>query len=97
MLRIMQQRPLELPLSFQFMPRRWYHVVLTHSPGGALSASLVHLFVDGTLEASGKFRFPKVGFIFVRFVFFWVGSMNSGGTALADVAGTREETSEAPS
>ena len=59
-LRIMQPRPLELPLSFQFMPRRWYHLVLTHSPGGALSASLVHLFVDGTLEGSGKFRFPKV-------------------------------------
>ena len=58
--RVLGPRPFELPLAYQFLPRRWYHLALTHSPGGPLSASLVHLFVDGTLEASSKFRFPKV-------------------------------------
>ena len=61
MVRILGARPVELPLSYQFLPRRWYHLALTHSAGGPLTASQVHMFVDGTLEASARFKFPKVG------------------------------------
>lgn len=58
--RALLPRPFELDLKHKFEARRWYHVVITHSPGGALSPAAVSLFVDGAPEAHAKFRFPKV-------------------------------------
>lgn len=47
-------------LEYRFRPKQWYHVVLCHSAGTALSSSYVTLFVNGTLEATAKLRYPKV-------------------------------------
>ena len=51
----------EAELAFRFQAQRWYHVVLTHSSGGAVASSWLRLFVNGTLEASARARYPKVG------------------------------------
>ncbi|KAK9905588.1 hypothetical protein WJX75_002584 [Coccomyxa subellipsoidea] len=50
----------EAQLEFRFEAKRWYHVVLTHSTGSALAPAWVRLFVNGTLEASERFKYPKV-------------------------------------
>lgn len=50
----------EVALPFQFQPNTWYHVVITHSTGSALSSSVVRMFVDGNLEASSRFKYTKV-------------------------------------
>lgn len=55
----------EVALPFQFQPNKWYHVVLTHSTGSALSSSVVRMFVDGNLEASSRFKYAKVSWYFV--------------------------------
>lgn len=49
----------EAQLEFRFEAKRWYHVVLTHSTGSALAPAWVRLFVNGTLEASERFKYPK--------------------------------------
>ena len=51
----------EAELAFRFQAQRWYHVVLTHSSGGAVASSWLRLFINGTLEASARARYPKVG------------------------------------
>ena len=61
-MRCMQPRVSEVTLPFLFQPSRWYHVVITHTTGSALSSSMVRLFVDGNLEASSKFKYFKVHF-----------------------------------
>ena len=50
----------EVALPFQFQPNRWYHVVITHTTGTALSSSVVRLFVDASLEGSSRFKYAKV-------------------------------------
>lgn len=51
----------EIVLPFDFAPRRWYHLVAAHAPGGPLSAPVATLFVDGSLAAvAEKLRYPKV-------------------------------------
>ncbi len=47
-------------LDYRFDAKRWYHVVLTHSTGSALTPSWARLFVNGLLEASARFRYPKL-------------------------------------
>ena len=56
----MQPKLSEVTLPFLFQPSRWYHVVITHTTGSALSSSMVRLFVDGNLEASTRFKYVKV-------------------------------------
>lgn len=52
--------PSEATLAFDFSPRRWYHVVVAHAPGGPLSAPLATLYVDGhPVAAMEKLRYPK--------------------------------------
>ena len=58
--RIFQPRAFELPLFYNFLPRRWYHVAIVHSSGGALSTPAVSLFVNGTQVFNDKFKYPKV-------------------------------------
>ena len=50
----------EVTLPFPFQPNRWYHVAITHSTGSALSSSVIRMFVDGSLEASSRFKYAKV-------------------------------------
>lgn len=50
----------EVALPFQFQASRWYHVVITHTTGSALSSSFIRMFVDGNLEASSRFKYAKV-------------------------------------
>lgn len=50
----------EAQLEYKFQAKQWYHVVLTHSTGSALAPAWVRLFVNGTLEASERFRYLKV-------------------------------------
>lgn len=64
----MQPRLSEVTLPFLFQPKQWYHVVITHSTGSALSSSMVRLFVNGNLEASSKFKYVKVEFSTVQTV-----------------------------
>ncbi|DBA78126.1 TPA: hypothetical protein ACH3X2_008097 [Trebouxia sp. C0005] len=58
--RCMAPKLTEVALPFQFQPNKWYHVVLTHSTGSALSSSVVRMFVDGNLEASSRFKYAKI-------------------------------------
>lgn len=58
--RCMAPKLTEVALPFQFQPNKWYHVVITHSTGSALSSSVVRMFVDGNLEASSRFKYAKV-------------------------------------
>ncbi len=60
----------EVALPFQFQPNKWYHLVITHSTGSALSSSVVRMFVDGSLEASSRFKYVKVSLCFVLTVHF---------------------------
>ncbi|KAK9806574.1 hypothetical protein WJX73_003713 [Symbiochloris irregularis] len=57
--RTFQPRAFELPIPHKFAPRRWYHVAIVHSGGGALSTPAVSLFVDGAQVFSDKFKYPK--------------------------------------
>ena len=50
----------EAQLEYKFQAKQWYHIVLTHSTGSALAPAWVRLFVNGTLEASERFKYPKV-------------------------------------
>lgn len=50
----------EAQLEYRFQAKQWYHIVLTHSTGSALAPAWVRLFVNGTLEASERFKYPKV-------------------------------------
>lgn len=50
----------EVALPYHFHPNRWYHVVITHTTGSALSSSFIRMFVDGNLEASSRFKYVKV-------------------------------------
>lgn len=50
----------ELALPYHFHPNRWYHVVITHTTGSALSSSFIRMFVNGNLEASSRFKYAKV-------------------------------------
>lgn len=58
--RCMAPKLTEVALPFQFQPNKWYHVIITHSTGSALSSSVVRMFVDGNLEASSRFKYVKV-------------------------------------
>ena len=60
----------ELILDYRFQPKRWQHVVLSHSAGSALVHPVLRLFIDGSPEASGRLRYPKVAlqFLIVRAV-----------------------------
>jgi len=49
----------EAELAFAFQAQRWYHIALTHSAGSAVASSWLRLFVNGTLEASARARYPK--------------------------------------
>jgi hypothetical protein len=49
----------EAELAFAFQAQRWYHVALTHSAGSAVASAWLRLFVNGTLEASARARYPK--------------------------------------
>ncbi len=53
-------KPAEALLGFQFLPRRWYHVALSHSAGSALAPAWVRLYVNGGLEAHERLKYPKV-------------------------------------
>ena len=68
--RCMAPKLTEVALPFQFQPNKWYHVVITHSTGSALSSSVVRMFVDGSLEASSRFKYVKVSLCFVLTVHF---------------------------
>lgn len=50
----------ELVLNHRFKPKQWQHVVVSHSAGSALVQPVVRLFVDGSPEANGRLRYPKV-------------------------------------
>lgn len=50
----------ELVLDHCFKPKQWQHVVISHSGGSALVQPVVRLFVDGSPEANGRLRYPKV-------------------------------------
>ncbi|KAL0021859.1 hypothetical protein WJX77_009077 [Trebouxia sp. C0004] len=58
--RCMAPKLTEVALPFQFQPNKWYHVVITHSTGSALSSSVVRMFVDANLEASSRFKYAKI-------------------------------------
>ena len=68
--RCMAPKLTEVALTFQFQPNKWYHLVITHSTGSALSSSVVRMFVDGSLEASSRFKYVKVSLCFVLTVHF---------------------------
>ena len=61
--RCMAPKLTEVTLPFLFQPSRWYHVVITHSTGSALSSSFIRMFIDGTLEASARFKYAKVSYL----------------------------------
>ncbi|GAB4815481.1 hypothetical protein N2152v2_002527 [Parachlorella kessleri] len=49
----------ELATACQLSLRRWCHLAITHSPGGALSQPLLKIYVDGALQASlARVRYP---------------------------------------
>lgn len=50
----------EAQFEYGFQAKQWYHIVLTHSTGSALAPAWVRLFVNGILEASERFKYPKV-------------------------------------
>lgn len=53
-------KPLEVAMKFSFQLAKWYHVAISHSSGGPLSASVVSLYINGDLRSSTHFRYPKV-------------------------------------
>ena len=54
-----QGRAAEALLEYQFLPRRWYHVAVSHSAGSALAPAWVRLYVNGGLEAHERLKYPK--------------------------------------
>lgn len=60
MVRCMGSKSSEVELDFKFKTRQWYHVTLTLSSGSALTPGWARLYVDGVLEASERFKYPKV-------------------------------------
>lgn len=50
----------EVVLDYRFEAKRWYHVVISHSAGSALTPSWARLFVNGVLEASARFKYPRL-------------------------------------
>lgn len=58
--RCMGPKSSEVELDFKFSARQWYHVALTLSSGSALTPGWARLYVDGLLEASERFKYPKV-------------------------------------
>ena len=50
----------EVELDYKFDARKWYHVALTFSSGSALTPGWARLYVNGVLEASERFKYPKV-------------------------------------
>ena len=65
--RCMNPKLTEVSLPFQFQSHRWYHVVVAHSTGSALTSSVVRLFVNGNLEASSRFKYAKVSAVLCMF------------------------------
>ena len=59
-MRCMGAKSSEVELEHSFKARRWYHVALTLSAGSALTPGWARLYVDGRLEASERFKYPKV-------------------------------------
>lgn len=53
-------------MNHSFVPRKWCHIVLTHSTGNALTSPMLRLYVNGLLEASARFKYPKVRFTKTR-------------------------------
>ena len=60
MVRCMGAKSSEVELEHSFKARQWYHVALTLSSGSALTPGWARLYVDGLLEASERFKYPKV-------------------------------------
>ena len=60
MVRCMGSKSSEVELDYKFKARQWYHVALTLSSGSALTPGWARLYVDGVLQASERFRYPKV-------------------------------------
>lgn len=56
----------ETAMKFSFQAGQWYHLAISHSSGGPLSASFVCLYVDGELQSSARFRYPKVIFMALK-------------------------------
>ena len=65
MVRCLGAKTGEAELDFQFLPRRWYHVALSHSAGSALAPAWLRLHVNGALEASERLKYPKARFLCV--------------------------------
>lgn len=59
-MRCMGAKGSEVELVHSFQARQWYHVGLTLSSGSALTPGWARLYVDGVLEASERFKYPKV-------------------------------------
>lgn len=53
-------KPLEAAFNFSFQAKKWYHIAVSHSCGGPLSTPMIHLFVNGVLQNSCRFKYPKV-------------------------------------
>jgi len=60
MVRCMGSKSSEVELNYNFKARQWYHVALTLSCGSALTPGWARLYVDGVLQASERFKYPKV-------------------------------------
>ena len=58
--RCMGSKSSEVELEHSFKARQWCHVSLTLSCGSALTPGWARLYVDGLLEASERFKYPKV-------------------------------------
>ena len=56
----LQPRLVHVELSFGLAPHKWYHIVLTHSAGSTLTYPTIRLYVNGSMEASVRLKFPKV-------------------------------------
>lgn len=56
----LQPRLVHVELSFGLAPHKWYHIMLTHSAGSTLTYPTVRLYVNGSMEASVRLKFPKV-------------------------------------
>ena len=58
--RCMGPKSSEVELDYKFDARKWYHVALTFSSGSALTPGWARLYVNAILEASERFKYPKV-------------------------------------
>ena len=50
-----------VPLGVELPPRRWHHMVLSHSPGGTLASPLHRLYLNGKEAATARVRYPLAG------------------------------------